>query len=83
MHHLIEKRFLAVPGMREIFSSTGVMPSVILTHEQHTVYTQSWRAHFPYGGGYTQYNIPDVIGFCRSEYATCGSWLIYLESYFY
>ena len=83
VHHLIEKRFWVVPGMREIFSSTGVMPSVILTHEQHTVYTQLWRTAYPYGQGYSKLNVSNVLGFCKRTYATCGSWLIFIQSYFY
>ena len=34
---------------KDMFSSQGVMPSIILDHETHYYYTSEWRKQFPYG----------------------------------
>ena len=43
-HHIIEKRFAEVLGLKSDF-----MSSVALTREQHQAFTNAWREWFPYG----------------------------------
>nr|WP_251006411.1 RHS repeat-associated core domain-containing protein [Stenotrophomonas sp. ISL-67] len=44
VHHLIEKRFADVLGVKK-----GEMLSVVVTKAEHQVFTNQWRAAFPYG----------------------------------
>ena len=81
VHHLIEKRFLAVDEVAKIFKSPGEMPCVVLEKEQHRIYTNNWRAEYPYGGGYNNVTYQGIIDFCRSEYGSGGPWICYLEEW--
>jgi RHS repeat-associated protein len=44
-HHIIEKRFAPSLGIQ----NSGTMPSVAVTPFQHQIFTNAWRAAFPYG----------------------------------
>lgn len=43
-HHIVEKRFAKVLKINQRY-----MPSVLLTHEEHLVFTNLWREAIPYG----------------------------------
>ena len=83
VHHLIEKRFLAVDQIGKIFSSPNEMPCVILDRATHQIYTNDWRKAFAYGTNYAKVNYSEVVQFCRSEYSGCGggSWLQFLSEW--
>ena len=84
VHHLIEKRFLAVEEIGDIFASSGEMPSVILTKEEHQIYTNAWRSRFSYGSDYNNITYGSIIDFCKSEYNGVGggNWLEFLSLWF-
>ena len=49
VHHLIEQRLWRQnPALRAIFRSVDDIPSVSLTPAEHQVFTNAWRAAFPY-----------------------------------
>ena len=83
VHHLIEKRFypaLQINGI-QLYASTGQMPSVVVTHEEHQIYTNAWRAEFPYGINY--YEVPlETIKSFAIEYYGCtlkrDDWIVLL-----
>ena len=68
VHHLIEKRFF--PMFNDLFSSKGMMPSMIVNQDLHQYYTNEWRTQFPYGSmNYTDLNYRnDVITFAYNLY---------------
>ena len=84
VHHLIEKRFLLIEDIKDNFETSGKMPSVILTKEEHQTYTNAWRAEFPYGGKAGGIDSGAIMQFCRTEYANCGGgkWLELLSQWF-
>jgi hypothetical protein len=68
VHHLIEKRFF--PMFSDLFTSRGMMPSIILDPKTHFYYTSEWRSQFPYGSmNYTDSSYrTQVIEFAHNLY---------------
>jgi Protein of unknown function (DUF1557). len=62
VHHIIEKRFLKLTN----YSSKGRMQSVVLSPQEHALYTKLWRKTLPYGGNYST---DQVINAARKVYA--------------
>ncbi len=46
VHHLVEQRLAKILGIKP-----GDMKSIVLTHAEHSVFTQAWRKAIPYGKG--------------------------------
>ena len=84
VHHLIEKRFMAIEEIKEMFGTSGKMPSVIIDKDTHQMYTNSWRGAFPYGSNYGGMSTSTIIQFCQTEYSGCGggNWLEFLSQWF-
>lgn len=61
VHHIVEKRFSDVLGV-----SKSQMPSVVLDHTTHSMYTQQWRQLLPYGKTYTA---PQIYKAAQQIYA--------------
>ena len=83
VHHLIERRFYAVPGLEKYRYAPNNAPSVILIKETHRGYTNSSRAQFGYGS--TKYRTLDktqVMSYYRMEYRGHPDWLELLSDYF-
>jgi hypothetical protein len=49
-HHIVEQRFARVLNI----VNTDNMLSIVLTKEEHQVFTNSWRQAIPYGTDYAQ-----------------------------
>ena len=65
MHHLVEKRFASKLGIRE-----SEIPSIVLTKEEHRVFTKKWRDTIPYGSNYkNEVSIDDLITIYHDIYA--------------
>ena len=79
VHHLIEKRFYYY-GLSSLYSSTGTMPSAIVTHQEHVLYTNAWRSAYPYGhDNYGYYNIDSFREFVIDLYGIDHpEWISYL-----
>ena len=45
VHHLIEKRFAKILGVKQ-----GDMLSIVLTHDEHKIFTESWKKFIGYRG---------------------------------
>lgn len=62
VHHIIEKRFL--PAFKNAYSKSDELLSVVLTHDEHKIFTKEWRKAFAYGkqnyGKLSRYKIWEV-----------------------
>lgn len=65
VHHLIEKRFANVFKPKKV---TDDMLSIVLTKEEHQVFTNAWRKKFPYGTDYTKVTQQQVESFAKTVY---------------
>ena len=68
MHHLIEKRFASLFVVKE-----GDMISIVLTKDEHLVFTNAWRKAIPYKNsalylGTNTVNSDDVINAAKRIY---------------
>lgn len=64
MHHLVEKRFASKLGIRE-----SEIPSIVLTKEEHRVFTKKWRECIQYGTNYNEVSIEEIITSYHKVYA--------------
>ena len=82
VHHLIEKRFYAVPGVRVFRKTPNKAPSVILRKEVHRGYTNNARGTFPYGTNYVTVDVASVKQFYMTEYGGNKDWMNLIASCF-
>lgn len=64
VHHLLEKRFASMLGVKE-----REMLSVVLTKEEHQVFTNAWQAAIPRGAGTANATREQVMASARRIYA--------------
>lgn len=63
VHHLIEQRFKNVLGQK-----AGQMLSIVLTKEEHQIFTNLWRKFIPYGKGTREATPERVMEAAREIY---------------
>jgi hypothetical protein len=69
IHHLIEQRFIGLFKCK-----TGEMPSIVLTEEEHQIFTNAWRSLVGYSNSNNNINtltasVDDVWSACQRIYA--------------
>ncbi|HHJ19942.1 MAG TPA: RHS repeat-associated core domain-containing protein [Gammaproteobacteria bacterium] len=64
VHHLIEKRFANILGQ-----IPRTMESIVLTVEEHQVFTNAWRTAIPYGSGTSSATVTSVQNAARNIYS--------------
>jgi len=64
VHHIVEKRFATVIGKKP-----GEISSVILTREQHQIFTNKWREAVKYGSDYSKMSVDDIAKKVKVVYA--------------
>jgi len=85
VHHLVEIRFYVVGNVDVYYKKTGQAPCVILTKEEHRIYTNAARTKFAYGmdyGNLEKINSKLIKSFYESEYGGKTDWLDYMMSCF-
>ncbi len=65
VQHIVEKRFAERLGI----SNTNDMLSIVLTKEEHRVFTNRWRDLVPYGMDYAVLTKDEIWGFAQDIYA--------------
>jgi RHS repeat-associated protein len=64
VHHLLEKRFAGALGVKE-----REMLSVVVTKQEHQVFTNAWRKAIPYGTDYSTVPQQQIMSYARDIYA--------------
>ena len=58
------------------------IPSIVLTKEEHRVFTQKWRKEIPYGSDYSDFNIDDIKSMYAKIYSDYPDIIKVLDKFF-
>ena len=69
VHHIIEKRFLKCPELQKLGLTVNNMLSVVVTPDEHKVFTDAWLKEFSHGINYSELTIEQLWKAAQKIYA--------------